>query len=72
MKGDEGEIVHAEIIKNLQIDESELLTDFKRQLEEENLKMRNVFSRIADGGKTVTADQFLTGLKELGCSTTKT
>ncbi|GMI46783.1 hypothetical protein TrCOL_g9479 [Triparma columacea] len=69
VKGDEGEIVQAEIIKNLQIDESELLTDFKRQVEEENLKIHKVFSRIVDGGKTVTADQFLTGLKELGCAT---
>ena len=71
VKGDEGGGVRAEIIKNLQVDESELLADFKRQLEEDNLKMRKVFSRIADGGKTVTADQFLTGLKELGCTIDK-
>ena len=71
VKGDEGEEVQAEIIKKLEVDEDELLRNFKMQLEEENMKMRKVFVKIAQGGKTVSSAQLLQGLKEMGCNLDK-
>lgn len=67
VKDDETEDVQAQIASSLVPDEETILLNFKQSLEEEKRKLRTTFQRLAEGGRSVSADQLMVGLKELGC-----
>jgi Ca2+-binding EF-hand superfamily protein len=67
VEGDEGAAVQAEIEARLEVDEGEVLRKFRMVLEEEKRMLRKTFQRIAEGGKTINAEQLLKGLRGLGC-----
>jgi len=64
---DEDDGLQAKIASGLELDESEILLKFKQTLLEEKRKLRMTFKRIAEGGRSINAEQLLKGLEELGC-----
>jgi len=68
VKDDETEEEQAKIEASLVPDEASILSSFKHSLAEEQRKLRRTFTAIAEGGKTVSAEQFKAGLKDLGCA----
>jgi len=68
VRGDETQEVQEKIATALDLDECEVLADFKQTLTEENRKLKETFKGIAEGGKTVDKDQLLKGLEKLGCT----
>ena len=65
--GDETEDIQTQIASSLVPDEETILLNFKQSLEDEKKKLRTTFQQLAKGGRSVSADQLMTGLKDLGC-----
>ena len=68
VKDDETEEEQSKIEASLVPDETSILLSFKHALADEQRKLRRTFTSIAEGGKTVSAEQFKAGLKDLGCA----
>ena len=71
-KDDPDMVAQAEVVGRLTADDTAVLHAFRDTLRSTRVKTRQVFRRFdQDGSKTVGADEFMQGLKELGVEVTK-
>ena len=67
VESDETSHTQNKIAASLDLDETDVLVEFKNLILDENRVLKKTFKLLAEDGKSINAEQFMEGLTRLGC-----